>query len=114
MKLKARRPSKGMGDLELLSLQSPKLKGYPWGWTAPQGTLRKEPRGRNGQGTANPTQQLLCWINSTSGRQLLRRSMGLPWGRDMSQSGYYSEDSDFNSVSMTSAATSGVSTPMQR
>ena len=40
--------------------------------------------------------------------------MGLPRGRDMSQSGYYLQDSDFNSVSMTSVTTSGVSTPMER
>ena len=40
--------------------------------------------------------------------------MGLPWGRDMSQSGYYSEDSDFDSVFMMSVAASGVSTPMER
>ena len=40
--------------------------------------------------------------------------MGLPRDRDTSQSGYYSEDSDFNSISMTSVATSGASTPMER
>ena len=40
--------------------------------------------------------------------------MGLPQGRDMSQSGYYLEDSDFDSILMTSAATSGVCTPMER
>ena len=36
--------------------------------------------------------------------------MGLPQDRDTSQSGYYSEDSNFDSVSMTSSATSGAST----
>ena len=40
--------------------------------------------------------------------------MGLPWDRDTSQSGYYSEDSDFDSVSMTSVTASGASTPMER
>ena len=52
--------------------------------------------------------------NSALGRQLPRRSMGLPRDRDTSQSGYFSEDSDFNSVSMTSAETSGASNPMER
>ena len=40
--------------------------------------------------------------------------MGLPQDRDTSHSGYYMENSDFDSVSMTSAATSGASTPMER
>ena len=40
--------------------------------------------------------------------------MGIPWDRDTSQSGYYSEDSDFDSISMTSVTTSGASTPMER
>ena len=40
--------------------------------------------------------------------------MGLPWDRDTSQSGYYSEDSDLDSVSMTSVTASGASTPMER
>ena len=40
--------------------------------------------------------------------------MGFPQDRDTSQSGYYSEDSDFNSISMTSVTTSGASTPMER
>ena len=40
--------------------------------------------------------------------------MGLPPGRDKSQSGYYLEDSDLDSISMMSATTSGVSTPMER
>ena len=40
--------------------------------------------------------------------------MRLPWDRDTSQSGYYSEDSDFDSISMTSATSSGASTPMER
>ena len=48
--------------------------------------------------------------NSTSGRQLPRRSMRLPWDRDTSQSGIYSEDSDIDSASMVSVATSSTST----
>ena len=52
--------------------------------------------------------------NSASGRQLPRRSMGLPQDMDTSHSGYYSEDSDFDSVLMTSVATSGASTPVER
>ena len=63
---------------------------------------------------SHPAASLLDRNNSASGRQLPRRSMGLPQGRDMSQSGYYLEDSNFNSISMTSAATSGFSTPMER
>ena len=61
-----------------------------------------------------PTASSLDQNNSASGRQLPRRSMGLPQDRDTSQSGYYSEDSDFNSILMMSATTSGVSTPMER
>ena len=62
----------------------------------------------------NPAASPLDQNNSTSGRQLPRKSMGLPWDRHTSQSGYYSEDSDFNSISVTSATTSGTSTPMER
>ena len=40
--------------------------------------------------------------------------MGLPEDNDTSQSGYHSEDSDFDSISMTSATTSDASTPMER
>ena len=40
--------------------------------------------------------------------------MGLPQDRNTSQSGYYSEDSNFDSVSMMSVTTSGASTPMER
>ena len=40
--------------------------------------------------------------------------MGLPWDRDTSQSGYYSEDSDFDSVLMMSVVAPGTSTPMER
>ena len=62
----------------------------------------------------NPAASLLDQNSSASGRQLPRRSMGLPQDRDTSQSGYYSEDNNFNSVSMMSATTSGASTPMER
>ena len=62
----------------------------------------------------NPATSLLDQNNSALGRQLPRRSMGLPWDRDTSQSGYYSEDSDFDSVSVMSVANSGASTPMER
>ena len=61
-----------------------------------------------------PTASLMNRNNSALGRQLPRRSMGLPQGRDTSQSGYYLEDSNFDSILMTSVATSGVSTPMER
>ena len=40
--------------------------------------------------------------------------MGLPQDRDTSQSWYYSEDSDFDSISMMSATNSGASTPVER
>ena len=40
--------------------------------------------------------------------------MGLPRDRETTQSGYYSEDSDFDSISMMSVATSGASTPIER
>ena len=40
--------------------------------------------------------------------------MGHPQDRDTSESGYYSEDCNFDSVSMTSVTTSGASTPMER
>ena len=63
---------------------------------------------------SNPATFPLDQNNSTLGRQLPRRSIGLPQDRDTSQSGYYSEDSDFNSISMMSVATSGASTPMER
>ena len=62
----------------------------------------------------NPAASPFDQNNSVLGRQLQRRSMGLPWDRDTSQSGYYPEDSDFNSVLMTSVATSGASIPMER
>ena len=48
------------------------------------------------------------------GQQLPRRSMGLPQDRDTSQSGYYLEDSDFDSALMMSVTTSGVSTFRER
>ena len=67
-----------------------------------------------GNHRSHPTASLLDQNNSASGRQLLKRSMGLPRGRDMSQSGYYLEDSDFDSILMTSVTTSGASTPMER
>ena len=73
---------------------------------------RSEKWSRNCQ--SHPAASPLDQNNSTLGRQLPRRSMGLPQDRDMSQSGYYSEDSDLDSISMTSVATSGVSTPMER
>ena len=43
---------------------------------------------------SNQAASLLDQNNSTSGRQLPRRSIGLPWDRDTSQSLYYSEDSN--------------------
>ena len=73
---------------------------------------RSEKRSRNCPSL--PAASPLDQNNSALGRQLPRRSMGLPRDRDTSQSGYYSEDSDFDSISMTSASTSGVSTPMER
>ena len=63
---------------------------------------------------SNPATSPLDQNNPALGRQLPRRSMGLPQHRDTSQSGYYSEDSDFDSISMTSVTTSGASTPMER
>ena len=63
---------------------------------------------------SNPAASPLDQNNSALSRQLPRRSMGLPQDRDTSQSGYYSEDSNFDSVSMTSATTSGASTPMEK
>ena len=63
---------------------------------------------------SNPAASPLDQNKTASGRQLPRRSMGLPQDRDTSQSGYYSEDSDFDYISMTSVATSGASTPMER
>ena len=73
---------------------------------------RNEKWSRNPQ--SNPATSPLDQNNFTSGRQLLRRSMGLPWDRDNSQSGYYSKDSDFDSVSVMSATASGASTSMER
>ena len=63
---------------------------------------------------SNPAASPLDRNNSTLGRQLPRRSMGLPWDRDTSQSGYYSEDSNLDSVLMTFVATSDTSIPMER
>ena len=63
---------------------------------------------------SNPAVSPLDRNNSASGRQLPRRSRGLPWDRDTSQSGYYSEDSNFNSILLMSVATSGASTSMER
>ena len=63
---------------------------------------------------SNPAASPLDRNNSASSRQLPRRSMGLPQDRDTSQSGYYSEDSDSDSISMTSVTASGASTPMER
>ena len=52
----------------------------------------------------------LNWNNSTSGRQLLQRQMwNFPWRQDADQSGYYSEDSELDSVSVTSVSTSEAS-----
>ena len=75
-KLEARRPSKGMGDVELLSLQPPWLKRYPWRWTAPPPPRpsRKGPQVRNGQRITNQTQwhpcvieTILHWVDSFQG-----------------------------------------------
>ena len=45
--------------------------------------------------------------NSTSGRKLPQKPMqNSGWRQDADQSGYYSEDSEFDSVSITSVSTS--------
>ena len=74
--------------------------------------VKSEKWSRNRQ--LNPAGFPLDQNNSVSGIQLPRRSMGLSWDRDTSQSGYYSKNSNFDSISIMSVATSGASTPMER
>ena len=49
--------------------------------------------------------------NSASGQQLpQRQKQNFPWRQDADQSGYYSEDSELDSASITSVSTSEAST----
>ena len=81
----------------------------PWDFKK-RAQSEKQLRNRQSHPAASPLDR----NNSALGRQLLRRSMGFPQDRDMSQSRYYLEDSDFNSISMMSATTSGISTSLER
>ena len=63
----------------------------------------------------NPQSTPLDRNNSASSRQLPQQSRGdQRWEPDAGQSGYYSEDSDFDSVSMTSITTSEASATWKR
>ena len=62
-------------------------------------------------GDLAPRQVALDKNNSASSWQLPQRQMqNSRWRQDAGQSGYYSEDSKFNSASVTSVSTSEVST----
>ena len=62
-------------------------------------------------GDQAPRQVALDKNNSASSWQLpQRQKQNSGWRQDVDQSGYYSEDSEFDSVSMTSVTTSKAST----
>ena len=64
---------------------------------------------------SNPQSAPLVRNNSASSRQLPQQSRGdQRWESDAGWSGYYSEDSDFNLVSMTSVATSETSATREK
>ena len=69
----------------------------------------------SGKHHSNPRSAPLDRNNSASSRQLPQQSRGdQRWEPDTGWSGYYSEDSDFDSVSMTSITTSEASATRQR
>ena len=58
-----------------------------------------------------PRQVALDWNNSASGQQLTQRQkQNVPRRQDTDQSGYYSEDSELESASVTLASVSRAST----
>ena len=58
-----------------------------------------------------PRQVALDWNNSASGQQLpQRQKQNFPQRQDTDQSGYYSEDSELHSASITSVSVSKAST----
>ena len=99
------------GRPRVTKLPAPLTKRMPVGINTSLHHFRKGARSE--KWTDHRHQKPLDRNNSTLSQQL-PRSMRSPQNRDTSQSGYYSEDSDIDSASMMSVATSSTSTHEER